>query len=74
MSLFFFLFSRQVAQSTAPTLTLRLISIPLHPRSIQTSAMGNPFAEFTGTERRNIIIYVLGIMLYKFGLVRHISF
>ncbi|KAF9211254.1 hypothetical protein BGZ59_008328 [Podila verticillata] len=30
--------------------------------------MGNPLADFTSLERRNIIIYVLGIMLYKFGL------
>jgi len=72
MSLFF-LFSPD--KSLSPQLLLSLsASILLHPRSIQTSAMGNPFAEFTGPERRNIIIYVLGIMLYKFGLVRHISF
>ncbi|KAF9120354.1 hypothetical protein BGW39_011483 [Mortierella sp. 14UC] len=30
--------------------------------------MGNPFADFTATERRNVIIYMAGIMLYKFGL------
>ncbi|KAF9348575.1 hypothetical protein BGX26_013029 [Mortierella sp. AD094] len=30
--------------------------------------MGNPFAEFTALERRNLVIYMAGIMLYKFGL------
>ncbi|KAF9900333.1 hypothetical protein EC991_007476 [Linnemannia zychae] len=30
--------------------------------------MGNPFADFTATERRNVMIYMAGIMLYKFGL------
>ncbi|KAF9971567.1 hypothetical protein BGZ73_005486 [Actinomortierella ambigua] len=30
--------------------------------------MRNPFAEFSSTERRNVIIYMLGIMMYKFGL------
>ncbi|KAG0378715.1 hypothetical protein BGX24_003001 [Mortierella sp. AD032] len=30
--------------------------------------MGNPYADFTATERRNIMIYMAGIMLYKFGL------
>ncbi|KAG0272676.1 hypothetical protein BGZ95_011548 [Linnemannia exigua] len=30
--------------------------------------MGNPFADFTATERRNVMIYMTGIMLYKFGL------
>ncbi|KAG0015943.1 hypothetical protein BGZ81_011466 [Podila clonocystis] len=30
--------------------------------------MKNPFSDFTGLERRNVIIYVIGIMLYKFGL------
>ncbi|KAF9156553.1 hypothetical protein DFQ26_009306 [Actinomortierella ambigua] len=30
--------------------------------------MRNPLAEFNATERRNIIIYMLGIMMYKFGL------
>ncbi|KAF9916081.1 hypothetical protein BX616_004681 [Lobosporangium transversale] len=30
--------------------------------------MRNPFADFTPLERRNLIIYMLGIMMYKFGL------
>ncbi|KAF9205609.1 hypothetical protein BGZ49_003781 [Haplosporangium sp. Z 27] len=30
--------------------------------------MGNPFSDFTALERRNVIIYMAGIMLYKFGL------
>ncbi|KAG0211178.1 hypothetical protein BGX28_008358 [Mortierella sp. GBA30] len=30
--------------------------------------MGNPFADFSSKERRNIAIYMLGIMSYKFGL------
>ncbi|KAF8982421.1 hypothetical protein BGZ46_001314 [Entomortierella lignicola] len=30
--------------------------------------MGNPFSDFTALERRNVIIYMVGIMLYKFGL------
>ncbi|KAF9117137.1 hypothetical protein BGX27_003599 [Mortierella sp. AM989] len=30
--------------------------------------MENPFADFTALERRNVVIYMLGIMLYKFGL------
>ncbi|KAG0251433.1 hypothetical protein BG011_007608 [Mortierella polycephala] len=30
--------------------------------------MGNPFDDFTSVERRNIFIYIVGIMLYKFGL------
>ncbi|KAG0315863.1 hypothetical protein BGZ97_007737 [Linnemannia gamsii] len=30
--------------------------------------MDNPFADFTSTEKRNVIIYMAGIMLYKFGL------
>ncbi|KAF9084751.1 hypothetical protein BGX23_010257 [Mortierella sp. AD031] len=30
--------------------------------------MGNPFADFTSSERRNVLIYIGGIMLYKFGL------
>ncbi|KAF9355871.1 hypothetical protein BGX26_006021 [Mortierella sp. AD094] len=30
--------------------------------------MGNPFADFSALERRNLIIYMIGIMLYKFGL------
>ncbi|KAF9921048.1 hypothetical protein FBU30_008967 [Linnemannia zychae] len=30
--------------------------------------MANPFADFTSTEKRNVIIYMAGIMLYKFGL------
>ncbi|KAF9114424.1 hypothetical protein BGX27_010895 [Mortierella sp. AM989] len=30
--------------------------------------MKNPFTDFTALERRNLIIYMIGIMLYKFGL------
>ncbi|KAI7829547.1 major facilitator superfamily domain-containing protein, partial [Gamsiella multidivaricata] len=30
--------------------------------------MASPFADFTPLERRNLIIYMVGIMLYKFGL------
>ncbi|KAG0044422.1 hypothetical protein BGZ83_010351 [Gryganskiella cystojenkinii] len=30
--------------------------------------MANPFADFTPLERRNLVIYMIGIMLYKFGL------
>ncbi|KAF9559686.1 hypothetical protein EC968_006510 [Mortierella alpina] len=30
--------------------------------------MRNPLADFTAVEKRNIIIYMAGIMLYKFGL------
>ncbi|KAG0062097.1 hypothetical protein BGZ89_010931 [Linnemannia elongata] len=30
--------------------------------------MGNPFEDFTATEKRNVMIYMAGIMLYKFGL------
>ncbi|KAG0241532.1 hypothetical protein BGW41_005841 [Actinomortierella wolfii] len=30
--------------------------------------MANPWSDFTATERRNIMIYMLGIMMYKFGL------
>ncbi|KAF9983650.1 hypothetical protein BGZ65_001580, partial [Modicella reniformis] len=30
--------------------------------------MGNPFADFSRQETRNVIIYVVGIMMYKFGL------
>ncbi|KAF9435072.1 hypothetical protein BGZ76_006950 [Entomortierella beljakovae] len=30
--------------------------------------MKNPFSEFSAKERKNIIIYMIGIMIYKFGL------
>ncbi|KAI1317250.1 hypothetical protein EDD11_008736 [Mortierella claussenii] len=30
--------------------------------------MASPFTDFTPLERRNLIIYMLGIMMYKFGL------
>ncbi|KAK3812927.1 MAG: major facilitator superfamily domain-containing protein [Benniella sp.] len=30
--------------------------------------IGNPFRDFSPQEKRNIIIYIAGIMLYKFGL------
>jgi hypothetical protein len=30
--------------------------------------VSNPFGIFTPEQRRNIFIYIIGIMLYKFGL------
>ncbi|KAG9061725.1 hypothetical protein KI688_006874 [Linnemannia hyalina] len=30
--------------------------------------MGNPLSDFSATEKRNVMIYMAGIMLYKFGL------
>lgn len=66
--------SRSVHSSyshSSPSLFLSPLLPSVSPT--QRSTMGNPFSDFTGLERRNLIIYVVGIMLYKFGLVRHPS-